>query len=160
MSVRVRYRLTNYRCPSSLPLPLSFFLRHLLLSPPLGDLVRFVPPPPSPLLLSCPVSCCYVYTCCRDWSRGEDKHRGSESGSGKNPKRRRETLTCPLSVCEQFVCSFQASEISSHCGFLCCVVCVCAGWGGPVTEDRRCLDSHREVRDDLRGEEEQGRMRK
>lgn len=63
----------------SLSLSSSFLqLRHLLLSPPLLDLVR------SPYFS--PVSCCYVYKHCRDWSRGEDKRRGSDSESKKTPK--------------------------------------------------------------------------
>lgn len=142
MSVRVRYRLTNYHCPSSL---------HSSLAP---SLCLFSPSSPSPPALSStlrpcrlplcsPVSRCCVYTCCRDWSRGEDKQRGSESGSEKTPKGE-EKLWLVLSGCVS-VWSW-SPEICSHCAFC----------GGPVTEDRSLLDNQHEASSEPDGQRRGG----
>lgn len=136
MSVRVRYRLTNY-CPSSL---------HPSIPPsPLSDLSFFTSPPvlsstlrPCALAPCSPVSCCCVYTCCRDWNRGEDKQRGSESRSEKNTKRRRETLTCPLRLYECLELEVASAWDLFPLFFL---------WG-PVTDDRSLSYNQHEVRDE------------
>lgn len=109
MSVRVRYRLTNYHCPSSLhpSLPPSFShcsallqLCHLLLSPPLWDLVL------SPFLLSPAVtSTSVVVTGTEERTNREDL---SQKLKEKKTPKGEEKLWLVLSDCDWwFVCLFQ-----------------------------------------------------
>lgn len=99
---------------------------------------------PPPILSPAVTSTIAVVTGAEERTNREDL-----SQNPKNTKRRRETLTCPLSLCVCAALLLEVSEISSDCAF----------GGEPVIGDRWRLDSEQEAGENLTGETQRWRGR-